>query len=112
MCASKDLDLGLELPDSPIRFAQLPRLSCRCSGELAAIDPVLRDPVVEGGLGDVEISVGLQDRSSSPYESKCSSSELGRIGMWHRLHLSFRSNLNTQKGKESMGRSMSQPMLG
>ncbi len=61
MCTAKDLDLGLELPDSPIRFAQLTRLSCRCSGELTAIDPVLLDPVVEGGLGDVEIGGSLRD---------------------------------------------------
>ena len=60
MCAAKDLDLGLELSDPPIRLAQLPRLSRRCSSELTAIDPVLLDPVVESALGDVEIGSSLR----------------------------------------------------
>ena len=62
MGAPKDLHFGLEFANAPVRSHELLRLLGRHARDLASVDAVLFDPVVDGGGRDVEIVSGLGDR--------------------------------------------------
>ena len=83
------------------------RIDGRHTRNLAPIDAVLFDPVVDGGRSDVEVVGGLRDRPTGSHERNGSSTELSGIGRRHGLSFSLRPNFNKRKDNKTQGRSIS-----
>jgi hypothetical protein len=76
MSASKDLVLGFELANTSASDAKLFRLLGRHTRSFAAINALLFDPRIDRGLGNLEITRRLHDRSSCFDERQGSLSKL------------------------------------
>ena len=72
-----------EFLDAFVRSRQVRVLLGTDSLDLAAVDAILANPVMQAAGADVELNIDPADRFAGPHERSSLQTELGRIRSWH-----------------------------
>ena len=83
--------------------AQLSGLSRGGAGDLAAVDPVLLEPLVQAAAADAELVGGLLDLLPGPDQRDRARPELGRVGTRHFRSFSVRPSTHHHDWKPTRG---------